>query len=137
MQVKGGELDDVRFEPIKSWTVGTSGKIVYTLPTSIAHSTWHWIAIFRVRSLYVICKSNSKFILNFLINQDQYASLGEYITYVWVPKKPRSGDKSRTYEVVIPESSLRVPGKYLAAYMSDTQPYHMMGISAVFEVTRN
>jgi len=75
--------------------------------------------------------------LIFLIHQDQYASLGEYITYAWVPKKPRSGDKSRTYEVVIPESSLRVPGKYLAAYMSETQPYHMMGISDVFEVTRN
>lgn len=57
----------------------------------------------------------------------------EYITYVWSPKQPLAG---RKYQVAIPESSLRVPGRYFAAYMSDTQPYHVMGISQVFEVTR-
>ena len=35
---------------------------------------------------------------------------------------------------MVPESSLRIPGKYVAVYMSDKQPYHILGISYPFEV---
>lgn len=72
---------------------------------------------------------------NDIFPKEQYSSLGEYISYVWTPQQSLPG-RPRTYEVNVPENSIRIPGKYLAAYMSDTHPYHVMGISSVFEVTR-
>lgn len=113
IQVKGGVLDVVTFDPIKSWITGTVGKIIITLPTSIELSSWHWIAIYR----------------------EQYSSLGEYVSYMWITKQPLP-NRPRSYEINVPENSIRIPGKYIAAYMSDTHPYHIMGISPVFEVTR-
>ena len=68
--------------------------------------------------------------------QEQYSSLGEYISYVWSSQQPLPG-RPRSYRINVPENSLRVPGKYFAAYMSDTQPYHILGISPIFEVTRS
>lgn len=114
VKVKGGALDVVTFEPIKPWIAGTVGSMVYTLPATIAPSSWHWIAFFR----------------------EQYSSLGEYISYVWSSQQPLPG-RPRSYRINVPENSLRVPGKYFAAYMSDTQPYHILGISPIFEVTRS
>ncbi|XP_046456550.1 phosphatidylinositol 4,5-bisphosphate 5-phosphatase A-like [Daphnia pulex] len=111
IQVKGGLLDVVTFDPIKSWVDGTVGKIVVTLPSSIEISSWHWIAIYR----------------------EEFSSLGEYVSYVWVTRQSLP-DRSRSYEINVPEKSVRIPGKYIAAYMSDTHPYHIMGISSVFEV---
>ena len=131
-------MDVVKFEPINSWIAGTVGTIVYTLPATISPSSWHWIAFFRVNTQLMFLTKPFVILIYifYFFVQEQYSSLGEYVSYVWSPRQPLSG-RPRSYQVNVPENSLRVPGKYFAAYMSDTQPYHVMGISPIFEVTRS
>jgi len=111
IQVKGGALPKVEFEAIKSWSVGEVGKIVYRLPNNIPLSSWHWIAFY----------------------QENFSSFGEYFYYVWSSQRELPG-RPGYYQVNVPENGLRVPGKYHAVFMSDTQPYDMLGISDIFEV---
>ena len=49
LKVKGGALAVVTFDPIKPWIAGAVGKMVFTLPSSIEPSSWHWIAFYRVK----------------------------------------------------------------------------------------
>jgi hypothetical protein len=65
--------------------------------------------------------------------QENFSSFGEYFYYVWSSQRELPG-RPGYYQVNVPENGLRVPGKYHAVFMSDTQPYDIMGISDIFEV---
>lgn len=111
LQLKGGAVETVQFDAIADFKSGETPTIVYRLPNSISPSSWHWIAFFRVG----------------------FSSYGEFMAYVWSSQQPVAG-RPGVYEVTMSDNTLRIPGQYQAMYMSDVQPYHMLGISSVFEI---
>lgn len=115
IKFKRGLIDVVTLELIKPWTVDTKGKILLTLPPNVELSSRHWIAFYR----------------------EQFVSINEYVSYLWLPQLSPLPGESRKYEIRVPEDRKLTPGKYLAAYMTGAQPYHVLGMSSVFEITSN
>lgn len=71
-QITKGDLDTVTFDPIASWKSGEDGKITYTLPSSLQHNSYQWIAIFRV---CVFRDSTDDVIITVCITQGKFFEL--------------------------------------------------------------
>jgi len=111
IKVKGGDVNPVTFDPIESWPSDSSAKIIYNLPSHFEAVPTHWLAFYL----------------------EGFTSLNDYVTWQLTPGQ-HLPDRPRNYEVEIARGTLRNPGKYVVAYMSDKAPYSILGISPSFEV---
>ncbi|XP_037078610.1 phosphatidylinositol 4,5-bisphosphate 5-phosphatase A-like, partial [Pollicipes pollicipes] len=106
----GRPLPCVEFLPISMWLVGSDCVAKYRCDRALEISAWDWIALFRAN----------------------FASLDEYISYIWAPRTT-SSPNSDHYVAVFPEDSVTVPGSYVLVYFG-RNGRGVYGISEPFAV---